>query len=548
MERLGPVRLAILGGTGVVLLAFFIFIVSRMSTPTMTVLYRDLDPYDSGKVASRLQEMSVPFEVGADSSTILVPENKRDELLLALASDGLPSNGTFGNELIDQSSSFGTTSFEQQMRRVRALEGELARTISSIDQVRTARVHIVMPERPVFAREQRSATASVLLHLNGRDIEREQVSAIQHIVAHAVPELDDKNVSVTDQYGRILTPRTGSDDEVADLRDTEAIRRDLEQRMESKIESILLPHVGAGRVRAQVTVDMDFDRVTLNAESYDPNGQVEISRQSINEENSSQDGSAPEPSVSVEESLPELEPIEPITGGAMSTRAATNRVEEVTNYVVSRTTQSTIRERGAIRRLTIAVLVDHELAFDEQGQPVYTPRAEEEMQQLQALVERTVGFDADRGDDLEMVNMPFDRGALVEMEDAPLFMGMNRPELFRLIEMGVLAVVALLTILLVVRPLVNRLLEGDGEGEVESEIKLNNLLTDQSGGLQRALVGPGADAQHDEDDEIDSGALIDVSQVEGQVRASAIRKLGEIVEQHPEEAAQVIRMWLAQDA
>lgn len=544
MERLGPVRLAILGGTGVVLLAFFIFIISRMSAPAMTVLYRDLDPYDSGKVASRLQEMSVPFEVGADSSIIMVPDGQRDQLLLALASDGLPSNGTIGNELIDQSSSFGTTSFEQQLRRVRALEGELARTISSIDQVRTARVHIVMPERPVFAREQRSATASVMLHLNGRDIEREQVSAIQHIVAHAVPELEGKNVSVTDQFGRILTPRAGADDEVSDLRDTEGIRRDLEQRLENKIETILLPHVGNGRVRAQVTVDMDFDRVTLNAESYDPNGQVEISRQTVNEENSTEDGSA-DPSVSVEENLPELEPIDPIASGGGGSRAANNRAEEVTNYVVSRTVQNTVRERGGIRRLTIAVLVDHGLDLSEEGLPVYTPRTEEEMQQLQALVERTVGFDASRGDDLEMVNMAFDRADMLDMGDAPMLLGLSRPELFRLVEMGVLAVVALLTILLVVRPLVNRMLEGEDSAESDSEAQLNNLLTDQSGGLQRALAGP--DGDEDGDEEVDTGTLIDVSQVEGQVRASAIRKLGEIVEQHPEESVQVIRMWLAQD-
>lgn len=549
MERLGPVRLAILGGTSVILIAFFIFIIGRMGSTPMTVLYRDLDPYDSGRVASRLQELSIPFEVGADSSTIMVPDNRRDELLLALASDGLPTNGTFGNEIIDQSSSFGTTSFEQRLRRVRALEGELARTISSIDQVRSARVHIVMPERPVFARERRTATASVLLHLSGRDIDDEQISAIQHIVAHAVPELDRQNVSVTDQFGRILTPRAGTDDEVGDLRDTEGIRRDLEQRLENKIESILVPHVGNGRVRAQVTVDMDFDRVTLNAESYDPNGQVEISRQTVNEENSSEDGEGGGSSVSVDENLPELEPIDAINeaGAASASRNSANRSEEITNFVVSRTVENTVRERGIVRRQTIAVLIDDVHTVNEDGTPVYTARTEEEMEKLRALVERTVGFDVGRGDEIEMVNMSFDRADQFEIADSPILLGLSKPELFRIIEMGVLGVVALLTILLVVRPLVGRLLDGEGEGESDSEMQLNKLLTDQSQGLQRALAGPSLDEDGLENASPDAGALIDVNQVEGQVRASAIRKVGEIVEQHPEESVQVLRVWLSQD-
>ncbi|MEM8916721.1 MAG: flagellar basal-body MS-ring/collar protein FliF [Pseudomonadota bacterium] len=547
MTRLGPTRLAILGATSIVLLAFFVFIISRMGTPSMTVLYSDLDPYDSGRVAGRLQELDIPFEVGGDSSTIMVPENQRDELLLSLAADGLPSNGTIGNELIDQGSSFGTTSFEQQLRRVRALEGELARTISSIDQVRTARVHIVMPERPVFARERRTATASVLLHLSGRDIANEQISAIRHIVAHAVPELTSDNVSITDQFGRILTPRAGTDDELGDMRDTEAIRRDLETRLENKIESILLPHVGQGRVRAQVTVNMDFDRVTLNAESFDPNGQVEISRQTVNEENSSEDGDGGAPSVSVDENLPELEPIEPIGGGSASSRNAANRTEEISNFVVSRTVENTVRERGVVRRQTVAVLLDHVLAFDEEGNPTYTPRDEEQMQQLRVLVERAVGFDAARGDELEMVNMPFERADVGLADDAPIFLGLNRAEMFRLVEMGVLGIVALLTILLVVRPLVNRMLDGNEGEESAAEIQLNKLLTDQSAGLQRALAGPDSGLYDEDGEEGEGGALIDVSQVEGQVRASAIRKVGEIVEQHPEEAVQVLRVWLAQD-
>lgn len=547
MTRLGPTRLAILGATSIVLLAFFVFIISRMGTPSMTVLYSDLDPYDSGRVAGRLQELDIPFEVGGDSSTIMVPENQRDELLLSLAADGLPSNGTIGNELIDQGSSFGTTSFEQQLRRVRALEGELARTISSIDQVRTARVHIVMPERPVFARERRTATASVLLHLSGRDIANEQISAIRHIVAHAVPELTSDNVSITDQFGRILTPRAGTDDELGDMRDTEAIRRDLETRLENKIESILLPHVGQGRVRAQVTVNMDFDRVTLNAESFDPNGQVEISRQTVNEENSSEDGDGGAPSVSVDENLPELEPIEPIGGGSASSRNAANRTEEISNFVVSRTVENTVRERGVVRRQTVAVLLDHVLAFDEEGNPTYTPRDEEQMQQLRVLVERAVGFDAARGDELEMVNMPFERADVGLADDAPVFLGLNRAEMFRLVEMGVLGIVALLTILLVVRPLVNRMLDGNEGEESAAEIQLNKLLTDQSAGLQRALAGPDSGLYDEDGEEGEGGALIDVSQVEGQVRASAIRKVGEIVEQHPEEAVQVLRVWLAQD-
>jgi len=207
-----------------------------------------------------------------------------------------------------------------------------------------------------------------------------------------------------------------------------------------------------------------------------------------------------------------------------------------------------VRERGVVRRQTIAVLIDDVHAVGEDGTPVYTARSEQEMEQLRALVERTVGFDPGRGDEIEMVNMSFDRADQFDIQDGPILLGLSKPELFRIIEIGVLGLVALLTILLVVRPLVGRLLDGEDEIESDSEVQLNKLLTDQSNGLQRALAGPGGEEEGVEGGSADAGALIDVNQVEGQVRASAIRKVGEIVEQHPEESVQVLRIWLTQDA
>ena len=287
---------------------------------------------------------------------------------------------------------------------------------------------------------------------------------------------------------------------------------------------------------------MDFDRITENAELFDPDGQVVRSTQTVEEESGSQDGAGP-PAVTVGGNLPgqNLPPV-----GPNSAQSSATRVEETTNFEISRTVKTSVRESGNVRRLSVAVLINGTTTENADGQKTYQPRSPEEMEQLAALVRSAVGFSEDRGDVLELVNLPFsDAGEDLSGGEAGSLFGLGQAELMRIAEILVLGVVAVLVLLLVVRPLVGRVIEGEaGEGV--------GALTDQST-THAAIAGPGGE-DGDPEARQDSGVMaeeieqmIDLNKVEGRVRASSVRKIGEIVDKHPDEAVSIIRNWLYQE-
>ncbi len=547
LRNLGPMRLAAMAGVAVLLVGFFIFLTARLSSTDMTLLYRDLDLADSGAIATRLEEAGVPFEVHGDGAAIHVPTDQVDRLRLMMAQEGLPKGGSLGYEIFDRGDGFGTTNFVQNINRLRALEGELARTIGTIDGVRQARVHLVLPERELFSRDQQEPSASVFLRLETGGLASEQVLAVQHLVAAAVPQLEPDNISVVDHNGSLLARGPAGEGEEMRIEDSEEMRLAAERRLTDRVEELLSRTIGYGKVRAKVAVDMDFDRVTTTNEMYDPDVQVPRSSQLVEEESESREGDGLDP-VTVANNLPEEDADAAFGGPTASSR--TSRLEETVNYEINRQVVSTVRDTGTIRRLSVAVLVDGTYAPNADGVPEYAPRGAEEMAQIEALVRSAVGFNAARGDTIEVVNMPFvsEDARFAEASAGPL--GLTRDDMFRLAEMAVLAVVAVLVMLLVVRPLLTRMLEGDGAGQPAGDEF--DLLSDP-GGLQPALAGPGgygglpelAPPPADGEDELDQ--LIDLNQVEGRVRASSLKKVGEIVEKHPEEAVAIIRGWMHQE-
>ncbi len=557
LRNLGPMRLAAMGGVAALLLGFFIYLTMRLSTPEMAMLYNELDLHDSGQIVQRLETMQVPFELRNNGAMVMVPADQVDRLRVTMAQAGLPAGGSIGYEIFDRSDGFGATNFMQNINRLRALEGELARTISTIANVRQARVHLVMPERELFSREQSAPTASVFLRLSGNGLAPEQILAIQHLVSAAVPRLQSRNISIVDDRGTLLaSPSEGTPEEAANLTGEEQ-RRALERRLTETVEALLSRSVGFGRVRARVNVEMDFNRVTTSTETFNPEGQVVRSTQTVQDQTASNQGGGGQESVSVGSNLPEASALgaPAASGGPTNT---TRRTEETTNYEISRTNQSTVRQGGVIRRLSVAVLVDGTYRQGEEGAAEYQARPQDEMNQLTALVRSAVGFSAERGDTVEVVNMRFaseEGGA--ESEAPATWLGMSMDRIYQLAELLILAVVGLLVLLLVVRPLVNRMLEGGGGAHGAQYDDLDGLLTDQSG-LQRALAGPGlAVAGPGAPPELtgpepsptpDLDALIDLNQVEGRVRASSLRKVGEIVEKHPEDAVSIIRNWMFQDS
>jgi len=533
MRNLGPTRLAALAGVAVGLLAFIIFFATRFTSEPMELLYADLQPADASAIIEELESRGIPHEVR--DADILVPADQVGRLRMQMAELALPGGGNMGYEVFDQMDSLGATNFMQSMNRVRALEGELGRTIRSIEGVAAARVHLVLPEREMFTRQARAPSASVYVKMQRGRLEKDQVLAVQHLIAAAVPDLEPSGVSIIDERGTLLSQ--GFEDETTLMvRTQEEMRRKVEARLAQAVETLLGRSVGPGRVRAEVRADMDFDRIAVEQEIYDPDSQV--ARSTVTREESIQQDESDPDTVTVDQNLPEAD----LDVTSMRATNAENRVEETVNYELSRKVVNQVTEGGRISRLSVAVLVDGAYRTDDAGERVYAPRDEAEMDQLAALARTAIGFDAARGDQLEIVNMPFTTLDEVEFEEPFTFMGFSKDEIMRMAEGLGVAIVAVLVILLVVRPLVTRAFESGAAGADAQ------MITAEGQVLAPQLAGPGGGvpAPIPEEEEF-SDELIDIDKVEGRVKASSLRKIGEIVDKHPEEALSIIRNWLYQE-
>jgi len=552
LRNLGATRLVALAAVGFALIAFFTFIVSRLATPGMTLLYGDLDQSDSGQIVQRLDAQNVPYELRGDGAQIYVPQDQVAKLRVSLASEGIPVGGSVGYEIFDRPDALGTTNFVQQINQIRALEGELARTIRSIHQVRQARVHLVMPKRELFARDQAEPTASVVLALQG-SLDKGQVSAVQHLVASAVPGMKAKNVSVIDNNGELLA--RGSDDGDLDTANSEDMRRSYEARLSQAIEQLLAQTLGAGKVRAEVTADIDFNQVTTNKEDFNPDGQVVRSTNSVEETGNSQERQGAN-NVSVANNTPN--PPGQETGNGSGSTSQTGRTEETTNYEISKTVRTEVKAGGEIKRISAAVLVDGVTTVAEDGTKTYAARTPEELKQIDALVKSAIGFDDKRGDVVTVTNMKFAEPEVVE-DSGTMLLGFDKTDLMRLAELLVLTVVAVLVLLLVVRPLLSRILAMPSTAPANVALAGPGEQLALPPGAAAALAIPGPapaglpglpsmpSSSEAEQIAAEIDQMIDLNQVEGRVRASSVRKISDLVDQHPEQAVNLIRQWVYQE-
>lgn len=539
LRSLGTGKLVVMAATVVAVGLMLTVFTARFTATPMTLLYGELDLAEASEIAARLDGMGTPYELAGNGTQIMVPSEVALEMRMALAADGLPSGGSIGYELFDRGDAFGAGRALQDINLLRALEGELARTIRTFSQIQAARVHIVMPKRELFSQDKQAATASIIVKVRGGvPLAAGQIAAIQHVVAAAVPGLSPLNVSVADDQGNLLARGDGGTEGAGIVASaaTDA-RAALEKRLKSQIESLLEQSVGAGGVEAQVSVEMDFDRVTESSEVYDPDGQVVRSTQTVEDGSSSTEAEA-EPNVSIANELPEGEP----EGGAAQSQRTDQRTEETVNYEISKTIKNHVREGGTVRKLSVAVLVDGTYATAEDGTQTYQPRPAEELEQLAALVRTAVGYDADRGDSVEVVNMPFAREAEETLpEDSGPPLGLVKSDYMRIAEMAVLLIGVALIALLVLRPLIAHAFRPQAA----------LAAAGAEGGAVAQLAGPGA-APAQIAGPRDGGAdgpetMISVEQVDGRVRQSAMNKVNEIIDKHPQETLNILRTWMAEE-
>ena len=560
MKSLGPSRLAAMGAVALGLIGFFVFIVLRFSAIQQVPLYTGLSMDDSASIVQQLTSAGTAFTLKENGTTILVDETKLDESRMALAQQGLPAGDSVGYEIFDKTDALGTTSFVQSVNALRALEGELSRTIRTIRQVDQARVHLVLPEKQLFRKDEQKPTASIVLKTRGT-LDPGQIRAIQHLVGSAVPGLDPSRISVVDETGRLLAQGNGDESSGAYLATnaderTAAYQTQVENRVRDIVESV----VGAGRARVRVAAELDFNRIQETQDTYDPNGQVVRSTQTREEKSLSQDNQG-NPPVTAGNQIPNANQGQNAQGTSQTSDNA-QTTEETVNYEISKVTRTQVTEVGGVKRLSVAVLVDGRYEPDANGVMVYAPRPQPELDQITALVRTAMGFDDKRGDQLQVVNLQFADSPPTPADFATTPASMfdfSREDIMRFAEMGVLILVTLLVLLFAVRPLIRRILGSDIDAETLPAI--TSALSEAAAAGRKAVtvvlnpdgkpVVMGADGVEVAEDGADLPGLptdtrIEDAKAQGAQQLDQVRKVGDLVNDNPNEAAIIIRNWLSE--
>ena len=530
IKNLSPGRLIALASVVLFLISFFVYIATQMHSTEYEILYTDLNLEDAKQIVTKLETENIKYKLTNNGTEIQVPKELVNKMRVETAELALSSKGSnVGYEIFDNSDALGSTNFIQNVNLIRALEGELARTIRSVDNVKSARVHLVLPKREMFSKEEQLPSASVIIRTEKGKLSPKSVLAIQKLIAAAIPKLDVKNVAIVDNYGNLLTENYEDENTLTAARN-ELMRQEQEQKMAQDIQNLLEKTVGLGKVRAQVNIDMDFDQVVTNEEIYDPDGQVVRSQATMNDDSASTDQNG---TVTVAQNIPNGDMNSQETGNY----SRNSKSEETINYEISKTVRNKIKNTGTIRRLTVAVMVDGSYIKNEEGKYEYQPRNAEEMKQLEELVKSAVGYDSDRGDVVEVANLKFvSFEPEEEAKPETLIMGFTKEELMRMAEGVGVAIVAILVILLVIRPLINNAFDisntanGDtkllGDNPDDDNLLLSNFLSNDN-------------------EEVEE--LINMNKIDGRIKVSSLKKINDTIEKNPDAAVNIIRSWLYQN-
>lgn len=555
VDSLGVKRLALMGATALALIVGLYFLSSRLDSADYGILFTDLPPEQAQGITEKLRGLGVPFKLSADGTTVMAPSAKVPELRIQLAGEQI--TGQIGYELLDKQDPLGTSSFLQNVNHLRAIEGELVRSIETLNAVERARVHLVMPERQLFEKEAHKATASITLRTRA-PLTQAQVGAIRNLVAAAVPDLSPDHVSIIDQNGTQLA-RPG-DDAMGTASAIEEQRVAIQNRLREQIETMLERVVGPGHVRAEVSAALSQDNVREESEVYDPDRQVVDQQTTVQRTNRQNDADGTSGAVTVANQLPENQGGQ--QGGQTSSSAADETSEQV-NYANSRTRTTTIRDAGAIAKLTVSVVVDGVSVAGPDGKLAYTPRSAAEIAKLTRLVENAIGFDSERGDSVVVENLRFVQPTELDgIVQGGLPLGIQVSDLINLAQTFVIGLLGLLAFFLILRPMMKRsrlkaaAVAGDGTGlSLEGQEERLALAPPDRGHVIAELIDRAADGDDEAIRQIqaareaNAGRLsveteIAVAQIEGKLKSTAVKKVAEVINRNPLESAAIIRQWM----
>ena len=536
LQKFGIGRLAAVLGVAAGVAAVLVAVMLRMGQAPDALLYSNLDLREAGEITAALDQAGIKYKSQGDGSTIMVNRDEVGTARILVAGKGLVTSGSVGYELFDNQSVLGQTEFQQQLNEQRALQGELARTIMSMRGITAARVHITMPRREMFTSAAGEPTAAVLVGLGGRDLTGDQVRAIRNLVASSVPNLKPDRVTVADQNNRTLA--AGGEDGFTSASAEEA-KGNTEAQLQARIKDIVEGVVGVGAARVQVTADIDHSRSTTQEQKFDPDGQV-VRSTTTNGSQSSDTTAQPDGGVTATNNIP---------GGAApdATQAGSRSAEnaETTNYEISNTTTTTTKEPGEVKKLAVAVAVDGKWtpAKDGKGEATYAPRSAEEIAQIKSLVAAAAGIDETRGDKIEVINVRFNRDAGVAggLDGASSMFDFSKDDIMRGVELLVLLITGVLLIFFVLRPLLKTATGGTNLPALAGAdgvpvTPLTTTIIGPDGQPQLVQLPPPSEMEQ----------KIDIARIEGQVKASSVKKVADFVQSHPDEATGILRSWVAE--
>lgn len=509
--------------------------------PNYTMLYGSLDSKDAGEVIDALQSSGIEFTVDQSTGSIMVSSSQLHTARMQLAREGLPQGNSMGFELLQEDQGFGTSQFIETKRYQRALEGELGRTISELRNVSAARIHLAIPKRSVFLRERSNPTASVMVELySGRTLNDEQVAAIVHLVSSSVPHLTAENVTVVDQKGNLLSSRD-MDGSAAPTSSQFSYNRKLEQTYSKRIRDLLEPIVGAGKVRASINADLDFTVTERTEETYNPDMAALRSEQSSEDQSVNGSGASGIPGA-----LSNQPPEDATLQGPNAQAAGAGQQEGasvvprnssksmVRNYELDKTISHTRLASGTIRRLSIAVVIDNIQELDDNGEVVSRPWTDAEMARYTLLIKEAVGFNARRGDTVNVINSSFT--APPELEEIPEQSLMEKPWLWDVVKQLIGAIGVIIVAFGVLKPVMRKLAEKGTQSMQESAMLPAGATAGQLGMPQ-------------EDQLSLSGASAQQGQLEAPARSyeQHLETAQGVVKDDPRRVAQVVKNWVSED-
>jgi flagellar M-ring protein FliF len=538
IRKLGMVRVAMLAGVTLGIIGAFVWLeVQGPSRARMAMLASELDPQTAQQITADLTGRKIPYRL--EGGQIFVPDSDMATARTLLTTSGLSTSGITGYEIFDRGNDLAVTDFDQQVKLTRALEGELARTIVSVRGITHARVHLVLPHREPFARERQHATASVMLTIAGRQpLSQEAVQSVINLVAAGVPGLRPQDVTVVDSNLHLLVQAGDSNDSRAKSATEEELRLKTEARLSQAVELMLERSLGAGHVRAEASIRMNFDKVNETQEKYDPDGSVVRSTQNVSSNNKTTDKTGP---VSLQNNLPNAD------AGAAVTGSQEGRQEETTNYEVGKTVRAIVHDQPQVERVTLAVMVDGLDEVGADGKHNWKARDQADLDRIEKLVKSAIGFDEKRGDRLDVVSMPF--VAMLETAEAAPLTGPGKVngDLLTFVQTIAFGVVGFGIIILTARSIFEALNKQSASMTVAggAAAEITGVSAPAIGQQNAGAVAIGhnvamaAHAQIEEDD------MVIMNNIQGQLRASSIRKVTQLVDMHPDTTLGIIRGWIA---